>query len=196
MKKSSKTTYHHGNLREALLEAALSLLREQGPAEISLREVARRAQVSHAAPAHHFGDKAGLLTALATRGFELFGEAMRSAAQRGSGDAQRAFAWAGWAYVMFAAEHRAYFEIMFSPELLHAEDPALLQASGAAYQVLIDSVKSVTDPTRSPEEEERLAIQAWSWVHGLATLWLHGNLKKYGTHAQLDGLVKKLCGLE
>jgi AcrR family transcriptional regulator len=195
VKKPAKTAYHHGNLREALLEAALTLVSERGLSEISLREVARRAAVSHAAPAHHFGDKAGLLTALATRGFELFGAALRAGAERAQ-DPKQAFAWAGWAYVMFAAEHRAYFDIMFRPELLHYDDPALANAAGAAYRVLTDAVVAADGGELSSEEVELRSIRAWSQSHGLATLWLHGNLQQYGSHAQLDGLVRKLCGLD
>src|SRR5262245_39666864 len=132
MRKSRKTSYHHGNLRQALTQAALELVREQGAAALSLREVARRAGVSHAAPAHHFGDKAGLLTALATEGFIRFTEAQRAGAARGGDDPMRRFGWLGWAYVMFAAEHAAYFEVMFRPELLRRDDAALAQASRAA----------------------------------------------------------------
>src|SRR5215510_10331530 len=113
MKKVRKSSYHHGDLRNALLEAALELVREEGVGAISLREVARRAGVSHAAPAHHFGDKAGLLTALATQGYELFGAALRAGAERApESDPMRRFSWVGWACVMFAAEHRSHFEIM------------------------------------------------------------------------------------
>src|SRR5262245_18217916 len=141
MKKLRKTAYHHGNLRRALLDAALELVREQGVVTLSLREVARRASVSHAAPAHHFGYKAGLLTALATEGFEQVAAALRAAAERSQRPELR-FAWTGWAYVMFAAEHRAYFEVMFSPELLRFADPALAQSAVEAYQVLLDCVRA------------------------------------------------------
>jgi AcrR family transcriptional regulator len=195
MKKARKSSYHHGDLRNALLAAALELVREEGVGAISLREVARRAGVSHAAPAHHFGDKAGLLTALATQGYEMFGAALRAGAERAPIDnPQLRFSWVGWAYVMFAAEHRAHFEIMFRPELLHQADPDLAAASGDAYQVLTDSV-SACSPNASAEEQELQAIRAWSDVHGLATLWLHGNLPKYATAEELDALVRKLCGL-
>jgi hypothetical protein len=97
---------------------------------------------------------------------------------------------------MFAAEHRAYFEIMFRPELHHDDDPALAHAAGAAYQVLIDSVRADGGAELSAEEVELRAISAWAQVHGLATLWLHGNLKQFGSHAQLDGLLRKLYGLD
>jgi AcrR family transcriptional regulator len=98
-------------LRRALLDAALASLAENGPAALSLRALSRRAGVSHAAPAHHFGDKAGLLTAVATEGFLRLGEALQTAHQAGG------FVEVGVAYVRFAVEQRAYFEVMYRPEL-------------------------------------------------------------------------------
>lgn len=194
MKKVRKSSYHHGNLRSALLGAALEVVREEGVGAISLREVARRAGVSHAAPAHHFGDKAGLLTALATQGYELFGAALRDGAARAEGDPKLRLSWVGWAYVMFAAQHREHFEIMFRPELLHQSDAALVAASTAAYLELTESVRSFS-PDASEQERDMLAIRAWSEVHGLATLWLHGNLPQHAAPDALDALVKKMCGL-
>lgn len=195
MPKKAKSTYHHGNLRSALLSAALELVQEQGPVAISLREVARRAGVSHAAPAHHFGDKAGLLTALAAQGFEHFAAALRAGAARAGERDDLRFSWVGWAYVMFAAEHRAYFGIMFRPELLRYDDSALAHAAGDAYSVLTESVRATRDDDSNAEALELSAIRAWSEVHGLATLWLDGNLPKYKSLAELDQLVRKLCGL-
>lgn len=195
MPKKAKTTYHHGNLQAALLSAALELVQEQGPSAISLREVARRAGVSHAAPAHHFGDKAGLLTALAIQGFERFAAALRAGGARAGAQDELRFAWMGWAYVMFAAEHRAYFDIMFRPELLHNQDPALVRAAGDAYSVLTESVRATHHEDEDAESLELAAIRAWAEVHGLATLWLEGNLPKYAGRADLDRLVRKLCDL-
>jgi AcrR family transcriptional regulator len=194
VKKTRKPSYHHGNLRSALLDAALELVRDAGLGAISLREVARRAGVSHAAPAHHFGDKAGLLTALATRGYELFGEALRAAAARAGDQPQRRLAWVGWAYVMFAAENRAYFEIMFRPELLHVEDSELARATAQAYRELTDSVE-LAWPDATAAERQMHATRSWSEVHGLATLWLHGNLPEHADTKALDAFVRKICGL-
>src|SRR5918998_1032836 len=100
---SSDRPYHHGQLRQVILAAAVDALAESGPARLSLRELARRAGVSHAAPAHHFGDKAGLLTAVAAEGYTLLAEAL-TAAQQLAGD----FLDVGVAYVRFAVEHRAH----------------------------------------------------------------------------------------
>src|SRR5712692_4005403 len=99
--------YHHGRLRAAVLEAAVAEIEVVGPARLSMREIARRAGVSHAAPAHHFGDKAGIFTAIATEGYRLIAEATSRVAV---GD--DALLQGGLAYVLFALSHRAHFEVM------------------------------------------------------------------------------------
>src|ERR1700740_459536 len=104
--------YHHGDLRPALLRAAVEVIGQVGPAAMSLREVARRAGVTHAAAAYHFGDKAGLLTAGSAQGYRMLAEALRSAR-----DARRGFLEVGVAYVQFAVSPRAPFEVMYQPEL-------------------------------------------------------------------------------
>jgi AcrR family transcriptional regulator len=161
--------YHHGNLRETLLEAAVEAIRESGPTGWSLRDLARRAGVSHAAPTHHFGDKRGLLTALATEGFgRLAGELELAWTATGS------FLEVGVAYVRFATEHRAHFEVMFRPELYRADDPDVAAARDAASTVLLGSASEVTDATGG--DGTGAVVAAWALMHGLATLWLNGNL--------------------
>src|SRR5829696_9192910 len=123
--------YHHGDLPRVLLEAAVEAIAEVGPAAVSLRELARRAGVSHAAPAHHFGDKAGLLTAVAADGFRRLAATLRDTYQ-----ASGSFLEVGVAYVGFAVGHRAHFEVMFRPELYHPDDPELVQARDAARGLL------------------------------------------------------------
>jgi AcrR family transcriptional regulator len=161
---SSSRPYHHGNLRPALISAAIGEIEESGPAAMSLRAVARRAGVTHAAAAYHFGDRAGLLTTVAAEGYRLLAEALRGAQEtRGS------FLEVGVAYVRFAVTHRAHFEVMYRPELYHRDDAELGRARGAAATLLYGT----GEITR-----ERMAygVAAWSMVHGLATLWLNGNL--------------------
>lgn len=156
--------YHHGDLRRVLLRAAVTALDEVGPAALSLRDLARRAGVSHAAPAHHFGDKAGLLTALAVEGFDLLAEALRAA----GGDLLDA----GVAYVRFAVDHRAHFEVMFRPELYRPDDAAVVAARARAGAELRAGVGGRS--TGPAEEREADVLAAWSIVHGFATLWLSG----------------------
>lgn len=160
--------YHHGDLRRAVLAAAVAAIPDVGPAGLSLRDLARRAGVSHAAPAHHFGDKAGLLTAVAVEGYELLAEAL-TAAQQSTDD----FLELGVAYVRFAVEHRAHFEVMFRPDLYHRRDPDLLVAQERAGAALYAGAGSV--PTGRRGEDVRVAgVAAWSLVHGFASLWLTG----------------------
>src|SRR3954471_14192155 len=128
--------YHHGDLRRAVLAAGAEAIGGSGPAALSLRELARRAGVSHAAPAHHFGDKAGLLTAVAAEGYALFADALEAA-----GDD---FHDVGLAYIRFAVDHRAHFEVMFRPELYRAGDPEVAAARSRADRILVRGARSVT----------------------------------------------------
>ncbi len=118
--------YHHGDLRAALVEAAVRTIEDVGPAAMSLREVARRAGVTHPAATYHFGDKAGLLTAVAAQGYRLLGDALRQAQERTAD-----FLEVGVAYVRFAVTHRAHFEVMYRPELYDTADSALKEAEAA-----------------------------------------------------------------
>jgi AcrR family transcriptional regulator len=162
--------YHHGDLRRALLEAAVRAIGETGPAALSLRDLARRAGVSHAAPAYHFGDKAGLLSAVAADGFRLLAATLREAYQ-----ATGSFLEVGVAYVRFAVAHRAHFEVMFRPELYRPDDPEVAAAREAARSLLYQPVAELTDD-HAAASRLRAGVAAWSLVHGLATLWLDGNL--------------------
>lgn len=162
--------YHHGDLRRALLAAAVSAIEEAGPAALSLRDLARRAGVSHAAPAHHFGDKAGLLTALAAEGYERLAAVLGEARER-TGDLLEI----GVAYVGFAVAHRAHFEVMFRPELYHRDDPQLAAARHRAGESLRAGLTALPHPPAG--NQTRLAgLAAWSIVHGFAALWLGGAL--------------------
>jgi AcrR family transcriptional regulator len=162
--------YHHGDLPRVLLEAAVEAIAEVGPAAVSLRELARRTGVSHAAPAHHFGDKAGLLTAVAADGFRRLAATLRE-----TYEASGSFLEVGVAYVGFAVTHRAHFEVMFRPELYRTDDPELIQARDAARALLYPPA---AEANNSPDDggDVRAGVAAWSLVHGLATLWLNQNL--------------------
>lgn len=166
VRKIGRSGYHHGNLRRALLDAALEAIAEQGPAAWSLRELARRANVSHAAPAHHFGDKTGVLTALAAEGYELFADAL----ERESHDFQRV----GVAYVRFALDRSAYFTVMFRPDLYRVDDPAVAAARDRARAVLVNGARATLTPGAASDRAAVLA--AWSCAHGFAHLWSSGAL--------------------
>jgi AcrR family transcriptional regulator len=171
-KPASRRPYHHGDLRRAVLTAALDVIAADGPSTLSLRDLARRAGVSHAAPAHHFGDRTGLLTAIAAEGFGLLATALREAPDLKE---------AGVRYVRFAREHPAHFQVMFAPGLLRADDLELTTARALAGDALREAVSAVhpegTHPGTHPGIEPRLAgVAAWSLAHGFATLLLGHNL--------------------
>lgn len=162
--------YHHGDLRRAVLDAAVEAIAESGPTAVSLRDLARRADVSHAAPAHHFGDKAGVLTALAAEAYDKLADTLVSTQER-TGE----FLEVGVAYVRFAIENRAYFEVMYRPDLYHLDDPAVVAARKRAGAALYAGV--ATAQRRPGEIDTQVAgVAAWSLVHGFASLWLHGSL--------------------
>ena len=162
--------YHHGDLPRALLDAAVEAIAEVGPAAVSLRDLARRTGVSHAAPAHHFGDKAGLLTAVAADGFRRLATTLRDTYQ-----ATGSFLEVGVAYVGFAVTHRAHFEVMFRPELYRTDDPELVRAREQARALLYPPAAEFTN-SADGGDDVRAGLAAWSLVHGLATLWLNHNL--------------------
>jgi AcrR family transcriptional regulator len=151
----SVMSYHHGDLRRAMTAAAATAVAERGAAGLSLRELARLAGVSHAAPAYHFGDKAGVLTVVAAEGFTLLAAALKEA-----GDDLLA---AGVAYVRFAVDHPGHFAVMFDRSLLHTDDADLAAAEQASSSVLA---------ALTPDADAARA--AWSVAHGFASLWLSG----------------------
>ncbi|MCL2584935.1 MAG: TetR/AcrR family transcriptional regulator [Streptosporangiales bacterium] len=162
--------YHHGNLRSALIAAAVAEIESAGAARLSLREIARRAGVSHAAPAHHFGGKTGVFTAIAAEGFGLLAE--RTGRRAGQPDALLATA---LAYIEFGVEHRGYFEVMWRPDLHDASDPGLAAARDRAFEIFYATVGTGTD-SADPDALRDAAVAAWSAVHGFVVLWLSGNL--------------------
>src|SRR6185437_13992934 len=148
--------YHHGDLRPALLRAAVEVIGQAGPAAMSLREVARRAGVTHAAAAYHFGDKAGLLTAVAVQGYRMLAEELRSAR-----DARRGFLEVGVAYVQFAVSHRAHFEVMYQPELYRRDDAEVREARAGTAVLLYGTASPDTAQQlgNDPEEITRLVAR-------------------------------------
>jgi len=166
-----KAAYHHGDLRRVLLASAAAAIDESGVAALSMRDLARRAGVSHAAPAHHFGDKAGLLTALAVEGYDLLADALTAAEN---------FLESGVAYVRFAVSHRAHFQVMFRPDLYHADDPEVVAARNRAGAALYTGVEELPDAAADPGAVREAGLAAWSMAHGFATLWLNGALPDVG----------------
>jgi AcrR family transcriptional regulator len=169
--------YHHGDLRRALIEAGEQLLAEKGVEGFSLRECARRAGVSPAAPAHHFGNVAGLLTAIATLGFEGLSDAMEAgAAAAGPAPADRLGGIAA-GYIRFALAHPARFRLIFGRLQLDHADPALAAAAQRAFGILSDTILAQPQHAgRLDADAEADLVLAWSSVHGFANLALDGRM--------------------
>lgn len=180
-----KAPYHHGDLRNALLASALSLLDEQGLDALSLRAVAARAGVSHAAPAHHFPTLRHLLTALAALAFTRFGAALRSSLAAAPPDPRSQLAASGDGYVGFAREHPHQFRLIFSQTQLDWTDADLRAAGAAAYEPLREVCAAVAAQRGDTSEAGRRKIEllVWSSVHGYAHLMLGGQLGAPGHSA-------------
>ncbi len=173
MTQGTRESYHHGDLENALVEAALAVIREAGAEGMTLREVARRVGVNHRAAYRHFADKTALLAAVAERGFVRLLEAMQQAVDSKT-EAIDALASLGRAYVKFAVQHPAHFRVMFGPRL--NEDgrfPSLEAPIAAAFGLLTETLaRGVEAGVLVDRPVRELAISVWSTVHGLASLIL------------------------
>lgn len=169
-----KKQYHHGDLRKALVDAAAALAAESGPEVVTLRAVAKRAGVSHAAPYHHFSGKAEILHAVALEGFRLMNEEMRRAALRTR--KKKPFdrlAALGVAYIRFAARHTHYFKAMFRGVEPNKNLPDEQKLDQQNFQALILSVQACIGERGEPSKRTlELVLTAWSIVHGMASLWI------------------------
>ncbi|ADB49850.1 TetR/AcrR family transcriptional regulator [Conexibacter woesei] len=169
-------------LRDALLLAAEQEVGEVGVGDVSLRAIARRVGVSHQAPGHHFGDRNGLFTALAAKGFRTLERRMLAARRRIPADATPAerVATLGVGYMVFARQHPALFSVMFRPELLDGDDEELAAARASAFAVLLDEVVAAgATGWGQHHSETALALTCWSTVHGAVTLWREGTLDTF-----------------
>jgi AcrR family transcriptional regulator len=195
-----KRSYHHGDLRRALVEAGLAIVETRGSAALSLRAVARRARVSHAAPYHHFRTKAGLLAAVAAAGFDRFVATIQAEVARQAPrtplDQLRVI---GSSYVGFAARNPLVFRLMFRPELTRpSEHPVLLEAEGRAYGVLHYTLAAAQAQGQLPPGDlGPYAALAWSTTHGLAMLHIEQVLAEtplgHVDFERLADAVNELC---
>lgn len=183
-----KRGYHHGALREALLEVAEELLEARGVEGFTLRECARRAGVSHGAPAHHFGDATGLLSELTATSFESLLGLMIQYRRESGRDPFGQFVATGLAYVDYALAHRARFQLMFRGARLDFGNERLALAAGRTYEQLEETLKALTPPRgrKALSLDERASL-AWSIVHGVATLALE-NEKLAATPKDASGV--------
>ena len=167
MSTSTNAPYHHGNLRQALLEAALIILEKEGEAGLGLRDLARAVGVSAAAPYRHFDSRAALLEALAVTGFQRFSAAMEAVA---AGNPPDPMAAKGKTYVLFDLNNANLFRLMFSPQLKKDGRPGLRMAADAAFDTLRHVVGGDMQTGRIK------ALAAWAKVHGLSILLLDGQI--------------------
>jgi len=173
---AAKRPYHRVNLKQSLLEAAVALSGETGPQGFTLREVARRAGVSHNAPYRHFRDKDDLLAAVAAQGFDLLTESMNKAMAKGHNAAER-LRLAGRGYVEFALEWPQHTLVMFERPKPSEPRPEYAQPAARAFQTLLDAIAAAQDEGALPKgDSKRFAIAAWSGVHGLAKLAIGGQI--------------------
>lgn len=187
-------SYHHGDLRTALLEAAQRLVARAGTHQVSLRAIAREAGVSHAAPYHHFGDRDELLAALAASGFDALREAMEQSAQEGrAGNPLNRLQRAGVAYVRFAAAHPELYRLMFSgPMSDRARFPDLQRAADEAFNVLQSLLRGPGRGSGRKQAPAYVATTAWSTVHGLAMLLIDGRIVVDSKDGGVESVAKEV----
>lgn len=188
-------SYHHGQLRQALIEAAEAILAESGVDALTLRAAARHAGVSPAAPAHHFGSLQGLLTEVAILGFEALAAELEAGNARGGADPAARLREQGLGYVRFALAHPGRFLLMFRKELLDREQPRLKAAGARAFALLAEVVRAVRGLGTAPPlagEDRAFLLLAWSTVHGFAHLALEGQLDPMAQGQAIEAFVESL----
>ncbi|MEZ5898247.1 MAG: TetR-like C-terminal domain-containing protein [Hyphomicrobiaceae bacterium] len=173
----SKRGYHHGNLREALIKAALDLISQKGPAGFTFAEAARAAGVSAAAPYRHYRDRDALLADVARRGYELFQDSLTTAWNDGKPDPHTAFHALGRSYLAFAKREPAYFAAMFEAGLAFDAFPDLRDAGDKAFAILRDACGTLIEtlPAEKRPPVMMMALHIWSLSHGIASLFARGD---------------------
>jgi AcrR family transcriptional regulator len=177
-------------LRRAVLDAAIAISAETGPDAISLREVAREAGVSHQAPYHHFGDRAGIFAAISEEGFCFLAESIEASTTLGTAAMCEA-------YVHFALAHKGHFRVMMRNDLCSLEDyPTALTQADRAFNALRNEVTVILGEDSHEDDANAHTVYMWSVAHGLATLLLDGPLeKKLGGIADVNTLVTQIAQL-
>ena len=169
--------YHHGNLKEALVRAALELIAEKGPAGFTFADAARWAGVSPAAPYRHYRDRDALIADVARRGFDIFAAALAKAWDDGKPDVLPAFERLGRAYLAFARKEPAYYSAMFEAGVAPDSDPELRTVSDSAFAVLRAAAEKLVAlmPAKGRPPALMVALHVWSMTHGIASLFGRGD---------------------
>lgn len=184
--------YHHGNLKEALVRAALALIAEKGPAGFTFADAARWAGVSPAAPYRHYRDREALLADVARRGFDLFAVALAKAWDEGRPDLMRAFDRLGKSYLDFAKNQPAYYSAMFEAGVPLDADPQLREASESAFAVLRAAAEKLVllMPAKGRPPALMVALHIWSMTHGIASLFGRGDAARRALPMPADELLE------
>ncbi|MGV6848001.1 MAG: TetR/AcrR family transcriptional regulator [Marinibacterium sp.] len=192
MPDTDRKPHHHGNLRAALIEAGVALLEEGGPRALTLRNCARRAGVSHAAPAHHFKGLQGLKSAIAQEGFRRFSKAMLDATQSGEPTPRGRLRAICRGYLKFGLDHPALLELMFGLPIEDAAGFDLQGVDSGAYDILRDTCAPFVPDGMAPEIIE---LQVWSLIHGYTLLFLSGRLGRQDPAGIQDAPFEQVMGL-
>ena len=173
----SRRGYHHGNLREALIRAALDLIAEKGPGGFTFADAARSAGVSSAAPYRHFRDRDELMADVARRGFELFAAELARAWDDGKPEPLRALERVGRAYLAFARDEPSFYSAMFESGLPPDADAELLQAGERAFAVLRTAAEAISAllPKDKRPPASMMSLHLWTLTHGIASLFGRGD---------------------
>lgn len=183
-------TYHHGDLRASLIAAAVELIREEGESALTLRQVARRAGVSHAAPYRHFKDRAALVSAVASEGFRRLATALQEAAVD-LPPGPKSLTALGVAYVQFALDHPGHFRVMFSSEARSEETATSSRGAFAQLSQVLEAGQAAQ--LFRPDKTETKTLTAWCLVHGLAMLLNDGRIDVQGAPA-IEALTRQVTG--
>lgn len=184
--------YHHGDLKNALIQAGVEVLAQEGLHGLSLRKVAKQAGVSHAAPYAHFADKQALIAAISTEGYKRLYAYLSDVLEIHAADSHRQLIESAWAYVQFAMQEADTFKIMFSGVLEHEKDyPEFVELSQRTFQLVVKTVRACQlAGLLRPLPPELTAVMVWGQVHGIISLTLMGQishtvLEQYDLRAML-----------
>jgi AcrR family transcriptional regulator len=188
-----KTAYHHGNLRNDLVTAAVEIIRKSGPDALTLRVVAQRLGVSQTAPYRHFASKEALLTAVAAEGFTSLLTSIHRALDAVGADPIVRLQTIGKSYIRFALAWPAHFAVMYGPRPTEFSVGAVAEAGRAAFSLLTELVVACQSAgTLRAGNPTRMGVQIWGIMHGLATLYLHGLLPRSLSEAELEALGEEI----